>query len=152
MSARVVSIRLDDRGSAATELTLLTPLLVLVLLFVVLCGRLAETKLRINDVAHQAARAATLARTPIQALSDAEATAATALAEAGVACRSLRVAADLQGLRPGSTVTVTVACTVGLDDLALLGVSGSRTFESSFSSPVDRWRGTASSAREGGSR
>jgi Flp pilus assembly protein TadG len=136
-------MRLDDRGSAAAELTLLAPLLVLVLLFVVLCGRLAETKLRINDVAHQAARAATLARTPVQAIADAEATAATALAAAGVACQSLRVASDLQGLRPGSTVTVTVACTVGLDDLTLLGVPGSRTFESSFSSPVDRWRGVS---------
>lgn len=134
---------LDERGSVATELTLLTPLLVLVLLFVVLCGRLADTELRINDVTHQAARAATLARTPDHASAEAQRTADAALASAGITCQSLTVTTDTQGLRPGSTVTVTVTCTVGLGDLTLLGVPGTRTFESSFTSPVDRWRGEA---------
>jgi Flp pilus assembly protein TadG len=134
----------DERGSAAAELTLLTPLLILLLLFVVLCGRLADTKLRISDVAHQAARAATLARTSAQAGATAQATAGAALASAGIACQSLVVSTDTRGFQPGSTVTVTVSCTVGLSDLTMLGVPGSRTFESSFSSPVDAWRGTLS--------
>ncbi|MFE9748248.1 TadE/TadG family type IV pilus assembly protein [Saccharothrix saharensis] len=149
---RILTVRRDERGSAAAELTMLTPLLVLVLLFVVLCGRLADAKLRINDVAHQAARAATLARAPVQATTEASATATAALASAGIACQSLSVVTDTQGLRPGSTVTVTVACTVGLSDLTLLGVPGTRTFESSFSSPVDRWRGATTSAAAGGAR
>lgn len=72
---RIRALRRDERGSTAAELTLLTPLLILLLLFVVFCGRLADTKLRINDVAHQAARAATLARTPSQATANAQATA-----------------------------------------------------------------------------
>lgn len=143
-------LRRDERGSAAAELTLLTPLLILLLLFVVLCGRLADTKLRINDVAHQAARAATLARTPSQATANAQSTANAALASAGITCQSLTVSTDTQGLKPGSTVTVTVSCSVGLGDLTMLGVPGSRTFESSFSSPVDVWRGTSSSAQAGG--
>jgi len=141
--ARVSMLRHDERGSAAAELTLLTPLLILLLLFVVLCGRLADTKLRINDVAHQAARAATLARTPSQAAANAQSTANAALASAGITCQSLTVSTDTQGLKPGSTVTVTVSCSVGLGDLTMLGVPGSRTFESSFSSPVDVWRGTS---------
>jgi len=144
--ARVSMLRHDERGSAAAELTLLTPLLILLLLFVVLCGRLADTKLRINDVAHQAARAATLARTPSQAVASAQSTANAALASAGITCQSLTVSTDTQGLKPGSTVTVTVSCSVGLGDLTMLGVPGSRTFESSFSSPVDVWRGTSSLA------
>ena len=134
-------LRRDERGSAATELTLLTPLLILLLLFVIFCGRVADTAVRINDVAHQAARAATLARTPSQASTDAQTTASAALASAGVACESLTVATDTQGLKPGSTVTVTVSCNVALDDLTLLGVPGSRTFRASFSSPTDLWRG-----------
>jgi Flp pilus assembly protein TadG len=144
-------LRQDERGSAAAELTLLTPLLILLLLFVVLCGRLADAKLRLNDVAHQSARAATLARTPSQATTDARATADAALASAGITCRSLTVNTDTQGLRPGSTVTVTVSCSVGLSDLTLLGIPGSRTLEASFSSPVDVWRGTPTSAAGGGS-
>ncbi|MBE8524080.1 pilus assembly protein [Amycolatopsis sp. H6(2020)] len=139
----LLALRRDDRGSAAAELTLLTPLLILLLLFVVFCGRLADTKLRVNDVAHQAARAATLARSPSQATANAQATANTALRSAGIACQSLSVSADTQGLKAGSTVTVTVTCSVGLGDLTSLGVPGSRTFESTFSSPVDVWRGTS---------
>lgn len=148
--ARISMLRPDERGSAAAELTLLTPLLILLLLFVVLCGRLADTKLRINDVAHQAARAATLARTPSQATANAQTTASAALASAGITCQSLTVSTDTQGLKPGSTVTVTVSCSVGLGDLTMLGVPGSRTFESSFSSPVDVWRGTSTLAQAGG--
>lgn len=148
--ARLCVLRRDERGSAAAELTLLTPLLILLLLFVVLCGRLADTKLRINDVAHQAARAATLARTPSQATANAQTTASAALASAGITCQSLTVSTDTQGLKPGSTVTVTVSCSVGLGDLTMLGVPGSRTFESSFSSPVDVWRGTSTLAQVGG--
>lgn len=131
----------DERGSASAELTLLTPLLVLMLLFVVFSGRVADTKLRINDVAHQAARAATQARTSPQASANAQSIASTALASAGITCQSLTVSTDTQGLRPGSTVTVTVSCSVGLSDLTMLGVPGNRTFQSSFSSPVDVWRG-----------
>lgn len=147
---RFVTVRRDERGSAAVELTLLAPLLILLLLLVVLCGRLAETKLRINDVAHQAARAATLARTSSQAVANAEATANAALASAGISCQSLSVSTDVNGFKPGSTVIVTVSCSVGLSDLTALGVPGTRTFRSSFSSPVDVWRGIPSLNRTGG--
>lgn len=150
--ARVRALHRDERGSAAAELALLTPLLIVLLLFVVFCGRAADTKLRINDVAHQAARAATLARTPSQATANAHTAASLALASAGITCQSLSVATDTQGLKPGSTVTVTVSCSVGFGDLTSLGVPGSRTFQSSFSSPVDVWRGTATTIRAGDSQ
>jgi Flp pilus assembly protein TadG len=148
----LAEMRRDERGSVAAELTLVTPLLILLLLFVVLCGRLATTKLRIDDVAHQAARAATLARTPEQATAAARTTADAALASAGITCQSLSVVTDTQGLRPGSAVTVTVSCTVGLGDLTVLNVPGARTFQSTFSSPVDVWRGTSTLAETRGPR
>ncbi len=46
-----------QRGSVTVELVLLTPLLILVLLFVVALGRLAEARLQVNTAAGQAARA-----------------------------------------------------------------------------------------------
>jgi Flp pilus assembly protein TadG len=138
--ARICMLHRDEGGSVAAELTLLTPLLMVLALFVVLCGRITDTKLRINDVAHQAARAATLARTPAQAATNARTTASAALASAGITCQSLTVSTNAQGLKPGSTVIVTVSCNVGLGDLTMLGVPGSQEFESSFSSPVDIWR------------
>lgn len=134
------ALRRDDRGSATAEMALLTPLLVVMLLFVVFCGRVAASKLRLDDAAHQAARAASLARTLTAAHDDARATAQAALADAGITCQSLAVTVTTSGLRPGSTVTVDVRCTVGLSDLALLGVPGSTTLSASFASPVDTYR------------
>ncbi|MPZ79669.1 MAG: pilus assembly protein TadE [Actinophytocola sp.] len=137
------ALREDDRGSATAEMVLLTPLLIIMLLFIVFCGRLAGSNLRLNDVAHQVARAASLARTTTSAQNDARATAQTALADAGITCQSLAVTVNTAGLRPGSTVTVDVSCTVGLSDLSLLGVPGSTTLSASFASPVDTYRGIA---------
>jgi Flp pilus assembly protein TadG len=129
-----------ERGSVAAELTVLTPLLLMMLLFVVLCGRLAGTRLRLDDVAHQAARAASAARTITAAEADARSTAQAALAGAGISCRSLQVTVDTAGLQPGGTVTARVACTVGLSDLSLLSVPGSKQLSASFTSPVDAYR------------
>lgn len=135
-------LRCDQRGSVATELTLLVPVLIVLLLFVVFCGRLAEARLRVDDAAHQAVRAATLARSSSQASSNAHATAQAALSQAGVRCQHLGAFAPLAGMQPGSTVTVTVTCDIGLSDLAMLGLPGSTTAESTASSVVDQWRGT----------
>ncbi|GAA5110255.1 TadE/TadG family type IV pilus assembly protein [Haloechinothrix salitolerans] len=142
MKTFVTRLRRDEDGSVATELTLLTPVLIVLLLFVVFCGRLADSRLRVDDAAHQAVRAATLARSSSQATSDARATAEAALRQAGISCRSLSVNAQLGGLRPGSTVVVTVSCEIGLSDLSLLGVPGATTADASASSVVDQWRGS----------
>lgn len=133
----------EDRGSVAAEVTLVTPLLILLLLFVVFCGRLASAQLTVNDAAHQAARAATLARSAGQASADAEATARSVLARAGVSCHSLTVSSDIAGLTPGSTAHVTVSCRIGLSDLGLLSLPGAAEATSSASSVVDRWRAGA---------
>lgn len=142
MTSPLRRLHRDERGSVATELTLLVPVLIVLLLFVVFCGRLADSRLRVDDAAHQAVRAATLARSSGQASSDAHTTAQAALSQAGVRCQNLGVSAQLAGLQPGSTVTVTVTCDIGLSDLAMLGVPGSTTAESTASSVVDQWRST----------
>lgn len=142
MKSLIRRLRRDDRGSVATELTLLTPVLIALMLFVVFCGRLADARLRVDDAAHQAVRAATLARSSSHASSDAQAIAQAALAQGGVRCQNLGVSAQLADLRPGSTVTVTVTCSVELSELALLGVPGSTIAESTASSVVDQWRGS----------
>jgi Flp pilus assembly protein TadG len=131
----------DDRGSASAELTLLVPAFVALLLFVVFCGRAADARLRVNDAAHQAVRAATLARSAAQAGNDATTTARSALSNAGVACESSTVDAQLATFQPGATVTVVVTCRVALSDLALLQLPGSIAINASSSAVIDVWRG-----------
>lgn len=136
---QVAQLRSDARGSVTVELVTITPVLILMLWFLVYCGRLSDARLQIEDAAHQAARAATLDRSRPAALADARATAASALSDAGITCQFLSVTTH-GTFRAGSTVRVAVSCTVGLHDLALLQVPGSTTLTAEFASPVDVYR------------
>jgi Flp pilus assembly protein TadG len=131
----------DERGSVAAELTLLMPALLMLLLFVVFCGRLAEARLRVNDAAHQAARAATIARNPTQASTDAQAAAQNSLAQAGVSCRQLAVDTHLAGFQPGATLSVRLTCHLDAADLALLSLPTTIAVSARADSVIDRWRG-----------
>lgn len=132
-------------GSATVELVLGVPVLVLMFWFLVYGGRVSDTRLRVEDAAHQAARVATLDRTASAAAADARATATAALSDAGITCRSVAVTTS-GNLAPGTTVTVTVTCTVGLEDLALLQLPGTTTLSAHFSAPVDTYRSEAEGA------
>lgn len=133
----------DDRGSAAVELVLLTPLLVLMLLIVVALGRLADARLVVADAAHQAARAASLARTEhaahIQALRAATAT----LKETGATCTTPSVHLTTGGLAPGTKVSAKVTCTATLEDLTRMGMPGHVRLANTAFSVVDSFKGRA---------
>lgn len=131
-----------DRGSAAIELTLLTPLLVLLLLFVVFGGRMARARIIVDGAASDAARAASIARTPASAEADAKEAAAASVADDDLACEAFTVAVDGRDFRPGGAVAVTVRCTVNLSDLAGLTVPGVKTVEHTATAPIDTFRGT----------
>lgn len=130
-----------DHGSSTVELVLITPLLVGILLFVVLCGRLVSVQLDLDAAAHAAARAGSLARTVPAATANARQAASDTLAARTTTCNDLAVSVNTGGLQPGGVVTVTVSCKVPLADLALIAVPGSRTVTSSAVSPIDRFRG-----------
>ena len=130
-----------ERGSAAAELVLVTPLLILFLLLAVAAGRLVQGKLDVDSAAQQAARAASLARTPQAAAAQAQQVAQAALAGQSVSCDPAVVTPDLGDFTPGGEVTVTVTCTVRLSDLSLLHIPGSETITAAFTSPVDTYRG-----------
>ena len=131
-----------DRGSVAVEITLFAPLLVVLLLFTVACGRIAHTRLRLEDAAHQGARAASLARDPTDARRAASTTVTAALAPGGTSCTRLDVSTDTSRYHPGGTVTITVTCTTDLSDLTALHLPGVRAQSVSFTSPLDTFRAT----------
>ncbi|TDD67234.1 pilus assembly protein [Actinomadura darangshiensis] len=130
-----------DRGTVAVELTLFTPLLVLVLLLLVAAARLVSAREKVNDAAHQAARSASIVTSPRTAAAVAVSTAHRAITAGGVACQRLEVSTDTTGFHPGGSVTVQLTCTVTLSDLALLAVPGTRAISARFTAPIDRWVG-----------
>ncbi len=129
-----------ERGSVTVEAVLLAPLLVMLLVFVaVVVHRGVDARLRLDDAAHQAARAATLQRSAPAAVTAAQRTADAALAHAGPVCRN--VVTTMSGsLDPASTVTVRVRCTVDLGPALLLSVPGGKVLESTASEVVDAHR------------
>lgn len=137
----------DERGTVSAELALITPMLIGLLVFVaVVIHRGVDARLRLDDAAHQAARAASLARSAPAAETAAADTATRALGSATVVCARLGVRTDTTGLVPGGTVMVTLSCTVDWDQAGLLGVPAHRLLTATATEPVDTWRAVTTPA------
>lgn len=132
--------RRGEHGSATAELVLLTPLLILFVLFIVGLGRLAHARALVGDAAAQAARAATLHYlNPGQAAQAAQQTAADALRSAGLSCASQSTSVDTAGDHPGGSITVTLRCRVDLSAVTAAGFPGSDTLQAAFTAPIDTY-------------
>src|SRR3954447_13954548 len=132
---------MSERGSATLELVLLTPVLLLMLIFVVFLGRLGQARNDVDRAARDAARAASIARSPIDADVAGREAARSTLESGGVSCRELDVAVDTARFSAGGDVSATVTCTIELADVAELKVPGTRTLTASFTEPLDVYRG-----------
>jgi len=131
-----------ERGSLALELVALTPALLLGLwLFGVFCLRGMLLDGQLDSVAGDAARAASIARTPAAAQIAATRTVAASLQHDRPLCQTVEVRTDTARFHPGGSVRVTLACTIRLHDLGLLAVPGHRTIRASYTVPVDLYRG-----------
>ncbi|MEO7556911.1 MAG: TadE family protein [Acidimicrobiales bacterium] len=147
-----------DRGAAALELVLVTPLLVMLLLFIVFCGRTAGAKGDVIGAARDAARAASIERDPISAQAAAETAAGEALHRLAVGCETSSTTVEFRpppiedppetgppgsDFRRGGTVRVTVSCDIRIKDLSLLALPGTKTLSSTAVEVIDKYRGTA---------
>jgi Flp pilus assembly protein TadG len=134
--------RPPDGGSAGITVVLLTPVVLALLAFAVLAGRVGTAHQDVVSAAQAAARAASLRDSGSSAAAtDARAAAMTALDAAGVECRSTSVTVASAGPGPGEAATATVSCVVRLADLANLAMPGRMTVTASASAPIDVYRG-----------
>ncbi|MFI7245199.1 TadE/TadG family type IV pilus assembly protein [Streptomyces qinglanensis] len=124
------------------ELVLLVPLIVLLGLVTVALGRLADARLVVGDAVHQAARAASIARTETAARTAAQHAAETALGNARSSCTHPQVSLTTAGLKPGGVVTAKVTCTADLADLSKTRMPGTVQLQGNAISPVDTYRST----------
>lgn len=115
--------------------------LAVVVVLAMLGGRVGEASTDVAEAARDAARAASLERSPAAARAAAAAAASSVLDRRSVACRELGVEVDAAAFVPGGSVGVRVGCAVELSDLGLVGLSGTRTFEARAAAPVDLYRG-----------
>jgi len=110
-----------DRGSVATEMVLLTPLLVIMLMFVVHAGRAGQGINQLKHAADQGARAASLV-SEARMSSVAQQAVEDDLSTSGLSCMSARVGTNYVQSSMSSSVTVTVSCQTSNEGLSLLGV------------------------------
>lgn len=140
-----------DRGSVAAEVTLAAPFLIMLLVFVaVVVHRGVDARLRVEDAAHQSARAASIQRSLASAAEAARTTAFAALSSAGVVCAPLTVDTT-GGMQPGGVVSVTVTCGVDFSDASILTVAGHKRLSATAVEPIDSWRAVTVNASGGGS-
>lgn len=129
-------------GSATIELVLLTPLVLAVLFFVVIAGRLGTVSGEVAAASRDAARAASLAQTHPEAAHAARAVAAASLADRNVTCGRLTVVlGDPATFVAGGEVAVTVTCDVSLSDVVLPGVPVTRPVSATAVEVLDVHRG-----------
>lgn len=136
---------LDERGHAvAIEAAIILPVLVLFAALVIVLASETLAHQSVGGAASQAARAASLERSPATARGAAESVAGAALRDANVACTERHVTVDVTGLvaplGTPSSVSVTVVCTL-VHDVALPGFPQQRRVSETRSSPVDSYRG-----------
>ncbi|HXP22072.1 MAG TPA: TadE/TadG family type IV pilus assembly protein [Streptosporangiaceae bacterium] len=134
-------------GNAALELVILAPILLLLVSLVIAAGRTSLAQNSVYAAARDAARQASISRSPGEAMAEARSGALNELASQNLHCAPATVL--LPGVQsqfaipPGlpATVTVTVSCRVPLADLTLPGVPGTKVLTATFRSPLDVFRG-----------
>ena len=130
----------DERGSIAIEVAVIAPALLFLMLLVIYAGKVSEADGNVERAASNAARAASLRQHPADATDDAQASAASNLAAAGVPCLTLTTTVDTTDFAPGGTVTVTIHCEASMADVTLLGVPGRQTFTGTATEVIDTYR------------
>ncbi|WP_154793236.1 TadE/TadG family type IV pilus assembly protein [Occultella kanbiaonis] len=133
-----------DRGSMTVESAILAVAFVLLLGTVIGVGRVGLARNTIDQVAHDAARIASIARTGQQASLDAHTAAEASITDQGLACSPMSVQVDTGGFAsPAGTpaqLDVVVTCAVPLADLLLPFAPGTLTLTATASRAIDTYR------------
>ncbi|TQL96596.1 TadE-like protein [Actinoallomurus bryophytorum] len=140
---KLVSFR-GEVGNAVVEAAILAPLFILFLAGLLTGARLQRATAAVSQAAADAARQASIARTPAQARVAATASALATLRDKGLHCAPqvhLDLAAFSQPVGRAGLISASVTCTVRLADIAAPGIPGSRTVTQTHRSPLDPYRG-----------
>jgi Flp pilus assembly pilin Flp len=131
----------SERGTAAVELALLAPVLVVLVAVVTAAGRMVGTKSAVLSVAREAARAAAEAPNAAAAHDAAIATAQQVAEGLGLDPARLSIVEDPNGFARGAPYEVSVSYEVSMADLPGLGLlPGSVTLGAEHAELIDTYR------------
>ena len=125
----------------ALEMVILAPILLILFMFLLACGRYFQTSSLLENAARDGARSASQARS----LSDAQARVDQAVArtmdQAVESCKATASGTITTAFTAGQPLSVEVTCTINYRDLGLLGIGGDTKITKKFSSSLDPYRG-----------
>ncbi len=131
----------SERGTAAVELALLAPVLLVLVAVVTAAGRMVATKSAVLSVAREAARAAAEAPNAAAAHDAAVATAQQVAEGLGLDPARLSIVEDPHDFARGAPFEVSVSYQVSMADLPSLGLlPGSVTLGAEHAELIDTYR------------
>lgn len=139
-SARPRALR-GERGTMALEMVILAPLLLILFMFLLACGRYFQTSSLLENAARDGARSASIARSLADAQGQVDSAVTRTMEQAVASCKDSAGGTITTAFAAGGTLSVEVTCTINYRDLGLLGIGGDTTITKRFSSSIDPYRG-----------
>ncbi|TCO50010.1 TadE-like protein [Kribbella antiqua] len=130
-----------ERGTMALEMAVLAPILLMLFMFLLACGRYFQTSSLLESAARDGARSASQARSLNEAQGRVDEAVSRTMAQAVKSCQSTASGSITTAFEAGSPLSVEVTCTIDYRDLGLLGLGGDTTITKRFSSSLDPYRG-----------
>lgn len=133
--------RRSERGALALELAILAPVLLLMFMFLLACGRYFQTSSLLESAARDGARSASQARSLSDAQGRVDEAVSNTMSQAVTSCKESASGSVTTAFTAGSPLSVEVTCTINYRDLGLLGIGGDTTITKRFTSSLDPYRG-----------
>jgi Flp pilus assembly protein TadG len=133
--------RRAQRGTMALEMVILAPVLLLLFMFLLACGRYFQTSSLLESAARDGARSASQARSLPDAQARVDQAVTGTMSQAVKSCKTTASGSITTGFVAGSPLSVEVSCTINYRDLGLLGLGGDTTITKRFTSSLDPYRG-----------
>lgn len=130
-----------QRGTMALEMVILAPVLLLLFMFLLACGRYFQTSSLLESAARDGARSASQARSLPDAQARVDQAVAGTMSQAVKSCKTTASGSITTGFVAGSPLSVEVSCTINYRELGLLGLGGDTTITKRFTSSLDPYRG-----------
>jgi Flp pilus assembly protein TadG len=130
-----------ERGTMALEMVILAPILLILFMFLLACGRYFQTSSQLESAARDAARAASQTRSLSEAQTAVDDAVSRTMDQSVESCKASAAGTITTAFAAGSPLSVEVTCTINYKDLGLLGIGGDTQITKKFSSSLDPYRG-----------
>ena len=122
-------------------MVILTPILLLLFMFLLACGRYFQTSSLLESAARDGARSASQSRSLNEAQGRVDDAVNRTMGQAVKSCKETAAGTITTAFTAGTPLSVEVTCTINYRDLGLLGIGGDTRITKRFTSSVDPYRG-----------